>query len=92
MSTPRTSFLPTSVGSLTPRSIVIRSRATKQFDAKLDAMKAAGEDTTRFERTKFMCEYHEKITQLAERVANLLEEDQFSGVGILTGGGPGERK
>lgn len=54
-------------------------------------MQSKGEDTTRFEKTKFMCDYHEKLTQLSERVATLLEEDQFKAVDILTGGGPGER-
>ena len=52
-------------------------------------MKAAGEDSTRFEKTKFMCEYHEKITQLAHKVATFLEQPRFQKVGILTGGGPG---
>lgn len=66
-----------------------RSCTTADWEAKLAEMKAAGKDTTRFEKTKFMCEYHEKITQLAKRVATLLEQPTFQKVGILTGGGPG---
>mmetsp|Transcript_12581 Transcript_12581/g.24992 ORF Transcript_12581/g.24992 Transcript_12581/m.24992 type:complete len:284 (+) Transcript_12581:37-888(+) len=66
-----------------------RSRTTAQWETKFAEMKAAGEDTTRFVKTKFMCEYHEKITQLASKVATFLEQPKFQKVGILTGGGPG---
>ncbi|GMH93163.1 hypothetical protein TL16_g12552 [Triparma laevis f. inornata] len=66
-----------------------RSRTRANFDIKLQAMEEAGEDTTRFAKTRFMCEYHEKLILLSSKVARLLEQDRFKTIGILTGGGPG---
>jgi predicted Rossmann-fold nucleotide-binding protein len=66
-----------------------RSKTKAQFAAKLEAMKAAGEDTTRFAKTEWMCDVHENLTSLAEKVGTFLKTEEFKHVGILTGGGPG---
>jgi len=43
-----------------------RSRTEEQYEKKLAEMKAAGEDTDRFEKTKWMCESHDRVTEVRE--------------------------
>jgi len=65
-----------------------RSRTKEQHKQKFEEMKAAGEDTARLEKTEWMCDLHERLEVLAEKVGIFLTNPQFQKVGILTGGGP----
>jgi len=45
-----------------------RSRTKEQHKQKFEEMKAAGEDTARLEKTEWMCDLHERLEVLAEKV------------------------
>jgi uncharacterized protein (TIGR00730 family) len=66
-----------------------RSKTKAQHDAQLAEMKAKNEDTSRLEKIAWMCDVHEKVTELSRKVATFLAQEQWRSIGILTGGGPG---
>lgn len=66
-----------------------RSNSRAEYERKLTEMKAKGEDTTRMEKTAWMCDVHEKVTCLASKLAKFLTSSDLTNIAILTGGGPG---